>query len=63
MPFDQKRINGPEVSFTYQQFVASEELNQPCQKFTKRVDGRSLKDHRKFGKHILIKSFSITDAK
>lgn len=54
MPFDQKRINGPDVSFSYQQFITSEETNQPAQEPLKRVDGRGFKEHRKFGKIFII---------
>lgn len=49
MPFDQKRINGPE-SFAYKQFVENEHEAQRDGFEGKRVDGRQMDEHRKFGK-------------
>lgn len=49
MPFDQKRINGPE-SFSYKQFVEKNHEDQRESFEGKRVDGRRMDEHRKFGK-------------
>lgn len=55
MPFDQKRINGPETSFSYKQFVEkAEDSKKPTNK-VKRADGRKMSEHRQFGE-ILYKS-------
>ena len=50
MPFDQKRINGPENSFSYRQFIENDvpKNNKPA-KLTKRCDGRLWNESRKFG--------------
>lgn len=53
MPFDQKRINGPENSFSYKQFIEHEENPKQKHKAKKRVDGRNFNEHRKFGKFHL----------
>lgn len=51
MPFDHKRINGPEISFNYAQFVEkSEDDKQTLELSGKREDGRTFDEHRKFGK-------------
>lgn len=49
MPFDQKRINGPDSSFSYRQFIEHEDIVKQKQKSKKRVDGRNFNEHRKFG--------------
>lgn len=49
MPLDQKRINGPESSFSYRDFIESSEVKNPPKLKGKRVDGRKVDEHRKFG--------------
>lgn len=48
MPFDQKRINGPDLSFSYKQFIGQEETANQVEKDNKREDGRNPDEHRKF---------------
>jgi len=47
MPFDQKRINGPESSFSYKQFIEGAENSNTAKFKGKRADGREFHDHRK----------------
>ena len=47
MPFDQKRINGPEGSFSYHQFVDADESQEHPDFSGKRKDGRKIHEHRK----------------
>jgi hypothetical protein len=51
MPFDQKRINGPESSFPFKQFIAVDKAAAaiPTQS-TGRTDGRELNENRNIGK-------------
>ena len=49
MPFDSKRINGPETSFPYKQFIKQEENSKPVQLKKKRADGRRWDESRKLG--------------
>jgi len=51
MPFDQKRINGPDTSFSYKQFIEREEEPSQVHSKKKRADGRKPNEHRKFGKN------------
>lgn len=56
MPFDQKRINGPDTSFSYKQFIEqpkNESRDQKNKRKVKRADGRKLDEHRKFGKKFM----------
>lgn len=55
MPFDQKRINGPETSFSYKQFVESEEKSKPTGFKEKRADGRKWDENRKLGEIDLLR--------
>lgn len=48
MPYDQKRINGPENSFSYNQFVKNLK-EEPKAIEGKREDGRKNDEHRKLG--------------
>lgn len=48
MPFDQKRINGPE-SFSYKQFVVRDGEAKSGAVKGHRADGRQMDEHRKFG--------------
>jgi hypothetical protein len=48
MPFDQKRINGPENSFSYQQLIEKPKKLKVLK--GKREDGRDWNESRKFGK-------------
>lgn len=54
MPFDQKRINGPDTSFSYKQFIEQpkESEDQKTVSKLKRADGRKLDEHRRFGEHL-----------
>lgn len=54
MPFDQKRINGPETSFSYEDFIEKAEDADPVKLAEKRVDGRLANEHRKFGETFII---------
>lgn len=47
MPFDQKKINGPENSFSYKQFIELKDEEQQKSLIGKREDGRKLEDRRK----------------
>ncbi|CRK95708.1 CLUMA_CG009165, isoform A [Clunio marinus] len=49
MPFDQKRINGPESSLLYTQFIDNDNKFQGKNLYSKgkRVDGRERQEHRK----------------
>lgn len=47
MPFDQKRVNGPESSFSYRQFIESKEDEKQKGFDGKRGDGRKMQEHRK----------------
>jgi exosome complex RNA-binding protein Rrp42 (RNase PH superfamily) len=47
MPFDQKRVNGPESSFSYRQFIESKEDEKQTGFDGKRSDGRKMQEHRK----------------
>lgn len=47
MPFDQKKINGPENSFSYKQFIKKPE--KPLNINDKRSDERDLLEPRKIG--------------
>lgn len=50
MPFDTKRINGPDNTFTYRQFIEVDSDEKQLKEFTgKRNDNRGLLDHRKIG--------------
>jgi hypothetical protein len=49
MPFDQKKINGPETSFSYKQFIEQEENSKPTELKKKRADGRRWDESRKLG--------------
>ncbi|XP_068989601.1 exosome complex component MTR3 isoform X3 [Neodiprion pinetum] len=61
MPFDQKRINGPEVSVPYSVYtdVNKSKSSKPKKSLHKRVDGREHKDLRK----IFVKTGVISQAK
>lgn len=48
MPFDQKRINGPEISFSYKDYIASSD-DAKIKLDGMRSDGRKTNEHRKFG--------------
>lgn len=50
MPFDQKRINGPDTSFSYKPFIELDNIVNQVERTEKRADGRNLDEHRKFGK-------------
>lgn len=52
MPFDQKRINGPESSFSYKQFVETEENTKSTDFKKKRADGRTFDESRKLGESV-----------
>lgn len=52
MPFDTKRINGPEQSYSYWQLV--EKQKKPDKIKGKREDGRKWDQARKFGKNDSI---------
>lgn len=54
MPFDQKRINGPETSFSYKQFVESGEKPKPKEFKEKRADGRKWDENRKLGENSCV---------
>lgn len=53
MPFDQKRINGPETSFSYKDFI--ERSDDKVKLDEKRADGRKNNEHRKFGIKVKLK--------
>lgn len=55
MPFDQKRINGPDTSFSYKQFIVDDDIRDGKEEFGKRADGRNWDEHRKFGNCFFIK--------
>lgn len=60
MPFDQKRINGPENSFPYKQYVEVKENVKQTKEFDeKRDDGRKMQEHRK----LAIQLNAISKAK
>ncbi|XP_046734008.1 exosome complex component MTR3-like isoform X1 [Diprion similis] len=61
MPFDQKRINGPEVSVPYSVYtdINKSKSSKPKKSLHKRVDGRQHKDLRK----IFVKTGVISQAK
>lgn len=50
MPFDQKRINGPEISFSYKPFVVPTVSKETADLAGERYDGRDISEHRKIGK-------------
>lgn len=52
MPFDQKRINGPESSFSYKQFVEVEDNVKSSDLKKKRADGRKFDESRKLGEFV-----------
>jgi hypothetical protein len=53
MPFDTKRINGPDNTFSYRQFIQVDKDEKHTREFKgKRSDGRELLDHRKIGKIV-----------
>lgn len=56
MPFDQKKVNGPESSFSYRQFIESKEDKVLD---AKRSDGRKMNEHRK----LAVQLNAITRAK
>ena len=49
MPFDQKRINGPETSFSYKDYIEHKDDSKQKALKSKRADGRETHEHRKFG--------------
>lgn len=54
MPFDHKRINGPDNSFSYKLFVDKERDEKQKPEFKgKRNDKRAFLEHRKIGKILL----------
>ncbi|KAL7036017.1 hypothetical protein ACKWTF_008654 [Chironomus riparius] len=60
MPFDTKRINGPDNTFSYRQFIDADKDEKQKKEFTgKRNDNRELLDHRK----IAVQLNAITKAK
>lgn len=60
MPFDQKRVNGPESSFSYRQFVeCKDDVEQKSFDGGKRSDGRKMQEHRK----LAVQLNSISRAK
>lgn len=59
MPFDQKKINGPETSFSYKQFIEPKENVQQKGLDEKREDGRKMREHRK----LAIQLNAISKAK
>jgi hypothetical protein len=52
MPFDQKRINGPDNSMSYKQFITTDEHKKHEGISDEREDGRKFNEHRKFGKKM-----------
>lgn len=50
MPIDQKKINGPESSFSYKQFLKTAEASQTLEQVIKRADGRKASESRELGK-------------
>lgn len=55
MPFDQKRINGPENSFSYKQFIEQDEKAQQIKEFKgKRKDKREIFESRKLGSYLIF---------
>jgi hypothetical protein len=61
MPFDQKKINGPEVSFSYKQFLKVKDSEKRKEKDNKkRKDTRNFSDHRKIGKLMLLINNQLT---
>lgn len=50
MPIDQKKINGPENSFSYKQFLKTADANHSTDEVIKRADGRNASDCRELGK-------------
>lgn len=59
MPFDSKKINGPETSFSYKQFIKVKEEVQQKEFDEKREDGRKMSEHRK----LAIQLNAISKAK
>lgn len=59
MPFDQKRVNGPENSFSYRQFIDTSKTVDKSEIEAKREDGRKFEENRK----LAIQLNSISKAK
>lgn len=49
MPFDQKKINGPEISFSYRLYTGKAE-EESSKNLKTRDDGRSADENREMGK-------------
>lgn len=55
MPFDHKRINGPDNSFSYRQLIDADKCEKQKEFTGKRSDKRKIVESRKIGKWNLIK--------
>ena len=50
MPIDQKKINGPESSFSYKQFLKTADVSHSTEQVITRADGRKASESRELGK-------------
>ena len=53
MPFDTKRINGPEVSFDYKKFAKSKKSQTISEKYRRSKERKTDDEHRKICKFNL----------
>ena len=58
MPFDTKRINGPEVSFDYKKFIKDRKAKN-VEKYRREKDRKNDDEHRKICKILPSENFFL----